>query len=158
MVYCQMLMILAMTLGWKTVSVDWANAFIQSKLEEPILVHLPRGFSSTLGPNTCLKLKEPLYGTSIAPRLWWLHLREALLSIGMKESPHDQCLLYRPGLLMVLYVDDAGLAAPTMQGINHFVNYDRPELIASVLKGEVNGNGKESKFINNAFCDKFQLK
>ena len=39
----------------------------------------------------------------------------------MKESPHDQCLLYRPGLLMVLYVDDAGLAAPTMQGINHFV-------------------------------------
>jgi hypothetical protein len=114
-------LVLSMTLGWKTVSVDWANAFIQSTLEEPIFVHLPRGFSSSLGPNTCLKLKKSLYGTSIAPRLWWLHLRKALLSIGMKESPHDQCLLYRPGLLMVLYVDDAGLAAPTMEGIHHFV-------------------------------------
>jgi hypothetical protein len=116
-------LVLSMTLGWKTVSVDWANAFIQSSLEEPIFVHLPRGFSSSLGPNTCLKLKKSLYGTSIAPRLWWLHLRKALLSdaIGMKESPHDQCLLYRPGLLMVLYVDDAGLAAPTMEGIHYFV-------------------------------------
>jgi Reverse transcriptase (RNA-dependent DNA polymerase) len=49
-------LVLAMTLGWKTVLVDWANAFIQSKLEEPIFVHLPRRFSSTLGSNTCLKL------------------------------------------------------------------------------------------------------
>jgi Reverse transcriptase (RNA-dependent DNA polymerase) len=62
-------LVLAMTLGWKTVSVDWANAFIQSKLEEPIFVHLPREFSSTLGPNTCLKLKKSLYGISIASRL-----------------------------------------------------------------------------------------
>jgi Reverse transcriptase (RNA-dependent DNA polymerase) len=113
-------LVLAMILGWKTVSVYWVNAFIQSNLEEPIFVHLPKGFSSTLGSNTCLKLKKSLYGTSIAPRLWWLHLRKALLSIGMKESQHDQCLLYRPGLLMVLYVGDAGLAAPTMQVIRHF--------------------------------------
>jgi hypothetical protein len=41
----------------------------------------------------------------------------------MNKSPHDQCLLYRPGLLMVLYVDDVGLAAPTMQGIHHFVKW-----------------------------------
>jgi hypothetical protein len=114
-------LVLAMTLGWVTVSVDWANAFIQSTLKEPIYVHLPRGFTSTLGSNACLKLKKSLYGTSIAPRLWWLHLRKALLNIGMKESQHDQCLLYRPCLLMVLYVDDAGLAAPNMEGIHHFV-------------------------------------
>jgi Reverse transcriptase (RNA-dependent DNA polymerase) len=74
-----------------------------------------------LDPNTCLKIKKALYATSIAPRLWWLHLRETLLSIGMKESPRDQCLLYRPGFLMIVYFDDAGITAPTMQGIHHFV-------------------------------------
>ncbi len=116
-------LVLAMTLGWVTVSVDWANAFVQADLKEPLWIHIPRGFSSGVGTEHCLKLKKSLYGTNVAPRLWWQHLRSALLSpaIGMKESPHDQCLLYRPGLLMVLYVDDAGLAAPTREAIESFV-------------------------------------
>ena len=116
-------LVLAMTLKWKTVSVDWANAFVQATLDEPLWIHIPRGFIDSAGADCCLKLKKSLYGTNVAPRLWWQHLRKALLSpaIGMKESPHDQCLLYRPGLLMVLYVDDAGLAAPTRAGIDLFV-------------------------------------
>lgn len=116
-------LVLAMTLKWVTVSADWANAFVQATLDEPIWIHIPRGFIDDKGADCCLKLKKSLYGTNVAPRLWWQHLRKALLSpaIGMKESPHDQCLLYRPGLLMVLYVDDAGLAAPTRAGIDHFV-------------------------------------
>ena len=112
---------IAMTLGWVTVSVDWANAFIQAPLETPIFIHLPRGFISSKGPNTCLKLKRSLYGTNTAPRLWWQHLRKALIDLGMQECPHDQCLLCRPGLIMVLYVDDAGIAAPTREGIDQFV-------------------------------------
>jgi hypothetical protein len=110
--------------GWATVSVDWANAFVQATLEKPLYIHIPRGFMSSNGSKSCLKLKKSLYGTNVAPRLWWQPLRSALLSptIGLKESPHDQCLLYRAGLIMVLYVDDAGLAAPTRSGIDRFVH------------------------------------
>jgi Reverse transcriptase (RNA-dependent DNA polymerase) len=90
-------------------------------LEEPIFLHLPREFTSSLGSNTCLKLKKSLCGTNIAPRLWWFYLRKTVLNLGMKESPLDQCMLYRLGLLMAFFVDDAGLAAPTMQGIHLFV-------------------------------------
>jgi hypothetical protein len=115
-------LVIAMTLGWATVSVDWANAFVQATLAAPIWIHVPRGFSSSFGINYCLKLKRSLYGTNIAPRLWWQHLRSALLNaLGMTESAHDPCLLYRPGLIMVLYVDDAGIAAPVRADIEFFV-------------------------------------
>jgi hypothetical protein len=31
-------------IGWTTVSVDWANAFIQAKLKVPMYMQTPRGF------------------------------------------------------------------------------------------------------------------
>ena len=51
-----------------------------------------------------------------------MHLRKALLALGMKECAFDKCLLYRKNLMMVLYVDDAGIAAPNKEIIHEFVN------------------------------------
>ena len=51
-----------------------------------------------------------------------MHLRSALINnLGRKECPHDKYLLYRENLLLVLYVDDAGIAAPTRKHIDDFV-------------------------------------
>ena len=103
---------LSMKLNWTTVSVDWANAFIQATLKEPMYMSTPRGFINKFGSYGCLRVTQSIYGSKFAPRNWYMHLRESLLKLGMQESPFDKCLLYRKNLMMVLYVDDAGIAAP----------------------------------------------
>ena len=110
-----------MTLSWVTVSVDWANAFVQTPLKQPEFVGLPTGYKSRLGPNTCLRLKQSLYGSVLAPKRWYEYLREALLDIGLKECDNDKCMFIKKDLIMVLYVDDAGIAAPTWKIIDDFV-------------------------------------
>jgi hypothetical protein len=114
-------LILSLTLSWITCSIDFSNAFIQATLPEPIWVHLPRGFHSDRPGKTCLKLEKSVYGISIAPRLWYQHLLAALLKLGLTQSAHDPCLLYKKDLMVICYVDDLGLAAPTMDIIDLFV-------------------------------------
>lgn len=114
--------VLYITLGWYAASADFANAFVQATLNESIWIHLPRGFSSSLGPNTCLQLEKSLYGISIAPRLWYEHLVNALLNLmGFVQSKHDKCLFYRKNMLIVLFVDDAGIAAPFEEDVDDFI-------------------------------------
>ena len=81
----------------------------------------PRGFHNKYGTNGCLRVTKSLYGSRYAPRNWYLHLRQGLLSLGLKECAYDKCLFYRHNLLMVLYVDDAGIAAPTEADVHAFI-------------------------------------
>ena len=73
---------------------------------------MPRGFKSDQPSDqrTCLRLVKSLYGLSVAPRLWYQHIREALLLKGLKQSATDSCLLYSKTIMIVLYVDDLGIA------------------------------------------------
>jgi hypothetical protein len=105
-------LVLTMMTGWESCSIDFSNAFVQAKLKEPIWIHLPRGFRTAGPAKTCLHLILSQYGISEAPQLWYEHLLKALLDIGLKQCQHDQCLFYKMNLLIVLYVDDAGIAAP----------------------------------------------
>jgi len=111
-----------MMTGWETCSIDFSNAFVQAKLKEPIWIHLPRGFRTAGPAKTCLRLIRSQYGISEAPRLWYEHLLKALLDIGLKQCQHDQCLFYKTNLLIVLYVDDAGIAAPEAKYIDEFIS------------------------------------
>ena len=117
----RLFLVLAMIMGWKTVSVDWNNAFIQAILDKPIHMSIPRGFKSKYGHNGCVRLRRSLHGSKFAPRNWYMHLRKALLQLGFKESAIDPCLLHKKNILMVLYVDDAGIAAPSRDIIDEFV-------------------------------------
>ncbi|KAI2498726.1 hypothetical protein MHU86_15793 [Fragilaria crotonensis] len=81
-----------------------------SPLSDPVWIHLPRGFHSPRGHATCLRLLKSLYGLSVAPRLWYQHLSEALREEGFKACANDPCLLYKDTIMVVLYVDDLGIA------------------------------------------------
>jgi hypothetical protein len=97
------------------------NAFIQATLKEPIWTHLPQGFLSK-GANTCLRMKCSIYGLNYVPCLWWQHILKAFKELGLKPSQHDQCFFYMKYLMIVLYVDDAGIAAPMIELINEFID------------------------------------
>jgi hypothetical protein len=114
-------LVLSITFKWTTCSIDFFNAFIQATLKEPVWTHLPQGFLSN-GTSTCLRMKRSIYGLNYAPRLWWEHILKALKELGLKLSQHDQCLFYMRELMIVLYVDDAGIAVPTIELIDKFIN------------------------------------
>jgi hypothetical protein len=110
-----------MTMHWVTCSIDFSNAFVQAKLNEPVWTHLPRGFLAPGRTKTCLRLKKSLYGLSIAPKMWWTYVSKAIHELGLTSSEHDPCLFFKRDLLVVLYVDDAGIAAPNEGLIDEFV-------------------------------------
>ena len=111
----------ALLLSWVTCCVDFSNAFIQARLKDPIFVHIPRGFTSNK-PRTCLRLKRSLYGLSVAPRLWFQHLWEALKGEGFKQSDHDPCLMFTKDLIVIQYVDDLGIAGKDMKTIDALID------------------------------------
>ena len=111
----------SLMLGWYTCSIDFSNAFIQATLTDPTFIHLPRGFRSSSNRRTCLKLKKSLYGLSVAPRLWYQHLRKGLQELGLKESKHDPCLLLRKDLIVICYVDDLGIQAPNKEIVDELI-------------------------------------
>ncbi|KAI2507770.1 hypothetical protein MHU86_6666 [Fragilaria crotonensis] len=106
----RLFLVLSLTLNWKTCTIDFSSAFVQAPLSDPVWIHLPRGFHSPRGHATCLRLLKSLYGLSVAPRLWYQHLSEALREEGFKACANDPCLLYKDTIMVVLYVDDLGIA------------------------------------------------
>jgi hypothetical protein len=44
-----------------------------------------------------------------------------LLDLGLKQCQHDQCLFYKANLLIVLYIDNASIAAPEEKYIDEFI-------------------------------------
>ena len=107
--------------GWMTRSVDWVNAFPQAPLDKPMFMSTPRGFVNKCGKDGCLKVVQSLCGSKFAPRTWCLHLRKELLKLGFQECPFDKCPFHQPGMLIVLCVDDAGMAAPNKESVNDLV-------------------------------------
>jgi hypothetical protein len=74
------------------------------------------------GDRVCLKLWKSLYGLTCAPRLWLKHLKKALPELGFQKNSYDKCLLFQPGMLLVCFVDDCGLAVDNPEKINWFVD------------------------------------
>ena len=116
----RLFLILAITLSWETCSIDFSSAFVQAKLEEPVWIHLPRGFRLEKQSSICLQLVKSLFGLSVAPRLWYKHVVAARLQLGFKLSATDQCFLYRPTIIIVLYVDDLGIAYSNSDDVEAF--------------------------------------
>ena len=109
--------------NWVTTSIDFSNAFLQASLDESeqIWMEIPRGYKSSKGPHQCLKLVKSLYGHKRAPQLWFNHSSEAFKAIGLKQSKYDECLWYGEDIMVVQYVDDCGISAPTQERIDLFV-------------------------------------
>ena len=106
----RLFLVLALTLNWNTSSIDFSSAFVQARLHDPVWIHLPRGFTTSNGKGQCLRLLKSLYGLTVAPRLWYQHLTQALLDFGFKPTVDDPCFLVTGTLMIVLYVDDLGIA------------------------------------------------
>jgi hypothetical protein len=118
----RLFLVLCFILGWSTISLDFTNAFVQSVLTSPIWVHIPRGFVSRRGPGTCLRLRRSLYGLRRSPKLFHETCIAGFKKLGFVQSSFDPCLLYRKGMMVVVYVDDCGVGAKDPADIDKLVD------------------------------------
>jgi len=118
----RLILAVSVMFDWVTANIDFTNAFVQADMDRPTWIHMPRGFRSTNGPNTCLRLLKSLYGTSRGPRLWFEFLSRGLRKLGLKPSDNDPCVWTRTGLIVAFWVDDAALCAPDQKTIDKFVS------------------------------------
>ena len=110
-----MVLVFAMTQDWPLICVGFSNAFDQAnKLNSPIWIHLPQHVS--------ISRKKRLYGLAIAPKLWSEMLFKAFRDDGFAQSENDPCLFLKPNLVAFVYMDDCGIATPTMKEIDSFVD------------------------------------
>ena len=120
----RLFLVVSILLRWVTVSVDFNNAFVQATLDKPVWIHFPRGFQSQdkMKHTRCLRLKRGLYGMANAPRLFYDHLFGALIDqLGFVPSDIDPCLLMRHDIILIVYCDDAGIAARCREDIDNFI-------------------------------------
>jgi hypothetical protein len=85
-------------------------------------MEIPKGYRSTKGDGYCLRLVKSLYGHKKAPKYWFDYISKGFKKLGLVQSKFDQCLWYRGNDLMIVqYVDDCGISAPTQKIIDDFV-------------------------------------
>ena len=117
-----MVLILSLAWGWHTCTCDYSNAFVHAKLDTPVWIQIPRGYTSTLPGRTCLRLKRSLYGTTFAPKLWSDCLFDALKAYGLEQSTNDPCLFAKPGMMVCTFVDDLAIAVKDPDETKKFVS------------------------------------
>ena len=66
----RLVLVFTLTQKWYLICVDFNNAFVRADLNDPVWIHLPRGYKSKSTTPTCLRLKKSLYGLSVVPKLW----------------------------------------------------------------------------------------
>jgi hypothetical protein len=119
-------LVLSLLSGLKSRQVDYVSAYTQAPLDCELFLNIPPGFtvinnklvfttSSTQGINKdwALKINKNMYGLKQAGNNWFHHLTQFLLDRGFSQSTIDPCLFIRNNCLVIVYVDDCLLFAPT---------------------------------------------
>jgi hypothetical protein len=89
-----LMLILSSTLDLKTSQIDYTQAFLQAKLDDPVYVRVPQGWHVKQGTlcqhsdprlndtSHYLHLKRNLYGIKQAVHNWFQYLQAGLLELG----------------------------------------------------------------------------
>jgi hypothetical protein len=88
----------------KAYQYDVLNAFLNAPLDKLVFVRTPDPYVEELGK--LLELKRALYGLKDAPLLWYKHLKETLIKLGLRPVKDVPCLFTNERLIVFFYVDD----------------------------------------------------
>ena len=79
----------------KGIQMDFSNAFLNGKLDKPLFMSQPQGFTASGDePKVCL-LQKPIYGLKQSARAWFLELSGSLRDEGYSPTIADSCVWYK---------------------------------------------------------------
>eukprot|EP01084_Bolivina_argentea_P043255 79697_1 len=98
---------------WKVIQADFAAAYLNARLEEPVYIQQPPGLEQG-GDRIVWKLNRAIYGMKQSGRLWYDELRGTLKNLGYRPTGTDPCVFMRgsgsTNDIIAVYVDDLGTA------------------------------------------------
>jgi hypothetical protein len=97
-------MALAAAFGLKAYQYNVLNAFLNAPLDKQVYVQTPDPYIEEHGK--LLKLKRALYRLKDAPLLWYKHLKETLMKLGLRPVKDVPCLLTNKRLIVFFYIDN----------------------------------------------------
>nr|GEV08960.1 hypothetical protein [Tanacetum cinerariifolium] len=96
--------------GFTVYQMDVKTAFLNGSLKEDVYICQPKGFIDSDHPSHVYKLKNALYGLTLASRAWYDELSTFLLQKGFSKGIIDPTLFTRRFdddiLVVQVYVDD----------------------------------------------------
>ena len=103
--------------------IDFVTAYLNARLRTTtVYANQPTGFSEN--DSLVCQLLQAVYGLRQSGFLWYIKLSQLLLSLGFKPLPDDlSVFIHRPNHehphLILIYVDDDLIIAPTHTAIRH---------------------------------------
>lgn len=107
---------------WEIEGMDVKTAFLNGTLEERIYMQVPEGIAIPVNKNTrtyqppmACRLIKAIYGLKQSPRAWYGRIHTFFQAHHFTRSEHDHSLFinYEKQVILLLYVDDLVVAAPT---------------------------------------------
>lgn len=109
---------------WELEGMDVKTAFLNGTLEERIYMQVPEGIALPVNKNTrtyeapmVCRLIKAIYGLKQSPRAWYGRIHTFFQVHNFTRSEHDHSLFinYEKHIILLLYVDDLVVAAPTKE-------------------------------------------
>ena len=123
----RLLLALSCENDWEIIGMDVKTAFLNSELEEQVYMEIPEGVSipaqsnqPQYRPRSVCRLLKSIYGLKQSPRAWYGRIHDFFTSNNFirSESDHSLFINYEKKIILLLYVDDLVLAAPSKDLIN----------------------------------------
>jgi len=123
----RLLLALCCERDWEVHGIDVKTAFLNSELQETVYMEIPEGISvpaarmaDTCGRPIVCQLLKSINGLKQSPRAWYGRIHQFFLSNSFIrcESDHSLFINYEKQVILLLYVDDLVLVAPTQALVN----------------------------------------
>ena len=107
------------TLDMELEQLDVKTFFLHQRIEEDILMQLPKGFEVEEKENYVCRLKRSLYRLKQSSRQSYKRFNEFIVFHGDIKSPYDSCVYHSKvdddsNIYILLYVDDMEIASQNL--------------------------------------------
>jgi len=110
---------------WELEGMDVKTAFLNSEVEETIYMEIPEGLDiEEAGPPTnqrmACRLIKSIYGLKQSPRAWYGKINRFFVDHGFQRSERDHSVYIHTifKLILLRYVDDLVITAPSLEDVN----------------------------------------
>ena len=113
---------------WEIIGMDVKTAFLNSQLKETVYMELPEGMVIPKGKRDsqtiACRLLKSIYGLKQSPRAWYSKINSFFSEQGFSRNEQDHSMFIHRNrqIILILYVDDLVLAAPTKDKISWIRN------------------------------------
>jgi hypothetical protein len=100
----QMIISLAVSMGWRLHQMDVKTTFLNGEIEEEVYIEQPDGFVIHEKESHVCRLKKALYGLKQAPRAWYARIDGYLMMCILPILDKIDLTLYRQLIGSLMYL------------------------------------------------------